>query len=193
MKKINNFDNVNNIAKIYIQEVVKEGDICIDATMGNGYDTVFLAEKVGKSGKVYAFDVQEEAIKSTEKKVKKLEFEDRVELVLDGHENINNYVKEKIKCAVFNLGYLPRCEHRIITKPDTTIEAIKQSVSLLEENGVVCVSIYTGHEGGMEERNEVFDYASNLDQKDYNVFESKFVNQKNNPPSIILIERKKQV
>ena len=193
MKKINNFDNVNNIAKIYIQEVVKEGDICIDATMGNGYDTVFLAEKVGKSGKVYAFDVQEEAIKSTEKKVKKLEFEDRVELILDGHENINNYVKEKIKCAVFNLGYLPRCEHRIITKPDTTIEAIKQSVSLLEENGVVCVSIYTGHEGGMEERNEVFDYASNLDQKDYNVFESKFVNQKNNPPSIILIERKKQV
>lgn len=193
MKKRNNFDNVNNIAKIYIQEVVKEGDICIDATMGNGYDTVFLAEKVGKSGKVYAFDVQEEAIKSTEKKVKKLEFEDRVELILDGHENINNYVKEKIKCAVFNLGYLPRYEHRIITKPDTTIEAIKQSVSLLEENGVVCVSIYTGHEGGMEERNAVFDYASNLDQKDYNVFESKFVNQKNNPPSIILIERKKQV
>ena len=193
MKKRNNFDNVNNIAKMYIKEVLGEGDVCIDATMGNGYDTVFLAELVGENGKVYAFDVQEEAIKSTEKKVKKLEFEDRVELILDGHENISNYVKDSIKCAVFNLGYLPRCEHRIITKPDTTIEAIKQSVALLEENGVVCISIYTGHEGGMDERNAVFDYAANLDQKEYNVFESKFINQKNNPPSIILIEKKKQV
>ena len=139
MKKRNNFDNVNNIAKIYIQEAVREGDICIDATMGNGYDTVFLAKKVGQNGKVYAFDVQEEAIKSTQKKIKKLEFEDRVELILDGHENIEKYVKQNIKCAVFNLGYLPRCEHMIITKPDTTVEAIKQSVSLLEENGVVCI------------------------------------------------------
>lgn len=193
MKKRNNFDNVNNIAKMYIQEAIGEGDICIDATMGNGYDTVFLAEKVGKNGKVYAFDVQEEAIKSTQKKIKKLEFEDRVELILDGHENIEKYVKQSIKCAVFNLGYLPRCEHMIITKPNTTVEAIKQSVELLEENGVVCISIYTGHEGGMEERNAVFNYAMNLDQKSYNVFESKFINQKNNPPSIILIEKKKQV
>lgn len=193
MKKRNNFDNVNNIAKMYIQEAIGEGDICIDATMGNGYDTVFLAEKVGKNGKVYAFDVQEEAIKSTQKKIKKLEFEDRVELILDGHENIEKYVKQSIKCAVFNLGYLPRCEHMIITKPDTTVEAIKQSVELLEENGVVCISIYTGHEGGMEERNAVFNYAMNLDQKSYNVFGSKFINQKNNPPSIILIEKKKQV
>lgn len=191
MKKRNNFDNVNNIAKMYIKEIIEEGDICIDATMGNGYDTVFLAEKVGENGMIYAFDVQEEAIKSTEKKVKKLGFEKRVQLILDGHENIKNYVKDNIKCAVFNLGYLPRCEHKIITKPNTTVEAIKQSVSLLDENGIVCISIYTGHEGGLEERNAVFDYAKNLDQSEYNVFESKFINQKNNPPSIILIEKKK--
>lgn len=191
MKK-NNFDNVNNIAKMYIKEVLNDGDICIDATMGNGYDTTYLAEIVGEKGKVYAFDVQDEAIKSTEKKLKKLNFEDRVILILDGHENINNYVKENIKCAVFNLGYLPRCEHKIITKPDTTIEAIKQSVELLEENGIVCVSIYTGHDGGMEERNAIFDYAMNLEQKGFNVFETKFINQKNNPPSIIVIEKKKK-
>lgn len=191
MKK-NNFDNVNNIAKMYIKEVLNDGDICIDATMGNGYDTTYLAEIVGEKGKVYAFDVQDEAIKSTEKKLKKLNFEDRAILILDGHENINNYVKENIKCAVFNLGYLPRCEHKIITKPDTTIEAIKQSVELLEENGIVCVSIYTGHEGGMEERNVVFDYAMKLEQKGFNVFETKFINQKNNPPSIIVIEKKKK-
>lgn len=191
MKKRNNFDNVNNIAKMYIKEIIEEGDICIDATMGNGYDTVFLAEKVGENGMVYAFDVQEEAIKSTEKKVKKLGFEKRVQLILDGHENIKNYVKNNIKCAVFNLGYLPRCEHKIVTKPNTTVEAIKQSVSLLDENGIVCISIYTGHEGGLEERNAVFDYTKNLDQGEYNVFESKFINQKNNPPSIILIEKKK--
>ncbi|WP_300282488.1 tRNA (mnm(5)s(2)U34)-methyltransferase [Peptacetobacter sp.] len=191
--KNNNFDNVNSIVKMYLQEILQEGDICIDATMGNGYDAVYLAEKVGVNGFVYAFDVQKEAIESTKKKIEKLDFEKRVSLILDGHENIDKYVDKNIKCAVFNLGYLPRCEHKIITKPETTLKAIKESLNLLEENGIICISIYTGHDGGMEERNAIFDFAMNLEQKKYNVFESKFINQKNNPPSIIVIEKKKQI
>ncbi|MCQ2602947.1 MAG: class I SAM-dependent methyltransferase [Clostridia bacterium] len=50
-----------------ITKYVKDGDTCIDATAGRGYDTAFLCDLVGKDGKVIAFDIQESAIESTQK------------------------------------------------------------------------------------------------------------------------------
>ena len=187
----NNFDNVTMIAKMYIDSVVKEGDICIDATMGKGNDTLYLAEKAGKSGFVYAFDIQEEAITKTSEKLNEKGLLENTKLIHDGHENIDLYVDKKIKCAVFNLGYLPGFGHEVITKPDTTIKAIEKSVNLLEDNGIVSICMYTGHEGGMDEKNAVVEYASSLDQREYNVSTTRFINQANNPPEIILIEKKK--
>lgn len=104
-KYINKITEVN---KIFLEKIIKKGDVVIDATMGNGYDTVYLGNLVGESGKVYAFDVQEEAILSTKKKVVRDNMEDRIELILDGHENLDKYIKEDVSCVVFNLGYLPR-------------------------------------------------------------------------------------
>ena len=66
-------NKVTEVNKIYLENIIQEGDVVVDATMGNGYDTVYLAKKVGENGKVYAFDVQEEALKSTTKKVNKEE------------------------------------------------------------------------------------------------------------------------
>ena len=100
------------------------------------------------------------------------------------------YVNKKVSCVMFNLGYLPRAKHKIITKPETTIEAIKKSLALLKPHGVVSIAIYTGHEGGMEEFDEVFKYVKELDQSEYNVLNCNFVNQINNPPRLILIEKK---
>ena len=86
-------NKVTEVNKIYLENIIQEGDVVVDATMGNGYDTVYLAKKVGENGKVYAFDVQEEALKSTTKKVNKEEL-NNVELILDGQQNIYKYVKE---------------------------------------------------------------------------------------------------
>ena len=188
-KYINKITEVN---KIFLEKVIQKGDVVIDATMGNGYDTVYLGNLVGDSGKVYAFDVQEEAIKSTIKKVERDNMTSRVELILDGHENMDKYVEGEVSCVLFNLGYLPRADHNIITKPETTIKAIKHSLNLLKPHGVISIAIYTGHEGGMEEKNSVYEFVKNLDQNEFNVLESGFINQINNPPQLVLIEKKKE-
>lgn len=183
-------NKVTEVNKVFIDKIVNPGDTVIDATMGNGYDTLYLAKLVGNAGKVYAFDVQEEALKSTKKKVERDNLQGYVELILDGHENIDKYVKEEVSCVLFNLGYLPRAKHNIITKPETTLQALEKSLNLLKPNGVISVAIYTGHEGGMDEKNEVCQYLNNLDQNYYNVLHMNFPNQVNNPPELILVEKK---
>lgn len=186
-KYINKITEVN---KIFLEKVINQGDVVIDATMGNGYDTVYLGNLVGENGKVYAFDVQEEALKSTRKKVERDNMSDRVELILDGHQNLDKYVKEEVACVVFNLGYLPRAKHVIITKPDTTLEAIKKSLDLLKPNGIISIAAYIGHEGGLEEKDYICEYLNSLDQNQFNVLHMQFTNQINNPPQLILVEKK---
>ncbi len=186
-KYINKITEVN---KIFLEKIIEKGNVVIDATMGNGYDTVYLGNLVGETGKVYAFDVQEEALTSTRKKVVRDNMEDRIELIHDGHENLDKYVKEEVSCVVFNLGYLPRAKHMVITKPDTTLEAIKKSLELLKPNGIISIAAYIGHEGGLDEKNYICEYLDNLDQKQYNVLHMEFTNQINNPPQLILVEKK---
>jgi len=186
-KYINKITEVN---KIFLEKIIEKGHVVIDATMGNGYDTVYLGNLVGETGKVYAFDVQEEALTSTRKKVVRDNMEDRIELILDGHQNLDKYVKEEVSCVVFNLGYLPRAKHMVITKPDTTLEAIKKSLELLKPNGIISIAAYIGHEGGLDEKNYICEYLDNLDQKQYNVLHMEFTNQINNPPQLILVEKK---
>ena len=192
MVKAKYLTKITDINKLYLEQVLYDGAIAVDATMGNGYDTKYLAEKVGPSGFVYSFDVQEEALKSTEKKIIKENLQDRVQLILDGHENMDKYIDDEVSCIVFNLGYLPRAKHQIITKPDTTLKAIKHSLKLIKPHGIISIAIYTGHPGGEEEKNSIYEYIKTLDQSEFNVLESGFVNQINNPPQLILIEKKKE-
>ena len=192
MIKAKYLTKITDINKIYLEDILQEGDIVVDATMGNGYDTKYLAEKVGKNGFVYAFDVQEEAIKSTSKKLEKENLSSRVKLILDGHENMDKYVDKEVSCVLFNLGYLPRAKHQIITQPITTIKAIEHSLRLLKPHGIVSIAIYTGHPGGMEEKNTIYEFVKNLDQSEFNVLECGFINQINNPPQLVLIEKKKE-
>ena len=103
---------------------------------------------------------------------------------------MDKYVSGGVSCIVFNLGYLPRSKHQIITKADTTILAIKKGLDLLKPNGVMSIAIYSGHEGGMEEKEAVYKFAQSLDQNYFNVLCTKFINQINNPPELLLIEKK---
>ena len=105
-----------------LDEYIKEGDCCIDATMGKGGDTYYLCSKTGESGKVYAFDVQADALSQTREKLDKHKM--NAELILDGHEHMKEYVKEtEVSCIMFNLGYLPGGAHHLATKTNTTIQA----------------------------------------------------------------------
>jgi len=178
-------------AKYLLSETVEVGETVVDATAGNGNDTLFLAEHVGENGHVYAFDIQQAALDSTAERLGELN--ERVSLILDSHDNVENYVDGRIGGAVFNLGYLPNSEDlTIVTKPDTTIKAIHTLLGMLKKGGIIAVSVYDGHEGGSEERDALLAYVKSLHQADIHVIRYELLNQRNNPPFLIALEKMRE-
>lgn len=179
-------------AKLYISEIVRPGDTVVDATAGNGHDTLFLAKAVGENGKVYAFDVQEQAIHITRERLVKAEESTQVELYLMSHQHLEQVVATPIQAAMFNLGYLPGADHEITTHATSTWQAIQSCLELLSAGGRVIVVLYHGHPSGKLERTYILDQAALLAQEQYQVLHSAFLNQQNSPPEFLVIEKKKQ-
>ncbi|MCO4617008.1 SAM-dependent methyltransferase [Streptococcus infantarius subsp. infantarius] len=172
----------------FLAEVLDDGAVAVDATMGNGNDTAFLAQHAKK---VYAFDVQEQSLKSTQERLEKQAISN-AQLILDGHQNLDKYVSEPIRAAIFNLGYLPSADKTVITKPDTTLVAIEKILERLEIGGRLAIMIYYGHEGGDMEKDAVLEYVNQLDQWLFTVMLYQPLNQINQPPFLVMIEKLKQ-
>lgn len=172
-----------------LKKMVNEGDTVVDATCGNGNDTAFLAQCVGASGKVIAFDIQEQAVENTRVKLKKAGFEDRVALILDGHQHMDQYVTGPIACAMFNLGFLPGSDHKIQTNWPDTLCAITKAMELLKKGGVITVIIYYGKDTGYTERDKVLEFLKGIDTDKYNVLKIDYLNRSNDPPIPIIIEK----
>ncbi len=174
-----------------LEESVTEGEVVIDATCGNGNDTLFLSHLVGNTGRVIGFDIQKEAIEATGDLLKK-HHRTNMTLVHDSHAHMYKYVSSQstIGGAIFNLGYLPRSDKKIITQPESTIEAIDKILPILKAKGMVVLVVYHGHEGGKDEKQELLRYIMQLDQKNYSVLRYGFINQKNNPPFILAVQKK---
>lgn len=173
----------------YIKMFVRNGDTVVDATCGNGNDTVFLARLVGEEGKVYSFDIQERAITNTKKKLEDCNLSDRAVIIKDGHQNMDRYIAGNVKAVMFNLGYLPGGEHSEGTKAQTTIEAIEKSMNLITVGGIISIVVYYGGDSGFDEKERVLEFLHNLDQKKYVVMMTDFINQANCPPILICIEK----
>lgn len=149
---------LNRVNLIY-EKFIKKGDIVIDATCGNGNDTLALS-KLAK--KVYAFDIQTDAINSTKELLNKNKI-NNVILINDSHEYVDKYIEEyknKISLITFNLGYLPKGNKNITTKVKSTIIAIKKGINLLNKKGIILVTCYP-HEEGKKEAKEIIDYLEN--------------------------------
>ncbi len=172
-----------------VERIVKEGDTVVDATAGNGNDTVFLAKLIGETGKVYAFDIQEKALQKTREKLEDQDLIHRVELIRDGHENISKYIVEPVSVVMFNLGYLPGGDHNICTRFQTTRSAIEAAMGLLKKNGLIVMVVYYGGDSGFEEKDALMEYITTIDCKMYSVLRAEFVNQPNCPPLLVLIEK----
>ena len=170
---------------------VEPGDTVIDATCGTGQDTLALAEAVGDRGKVYAFDIQKEAIGLTSELLKSNGCMN-VELFNESFVYMGEHVPEgSASAAVFNLGYLPDGNKSITTKTDSTLTALKKSLEMIRVNGLVSIVMYWGHEEGKKERQAILDFSEKLDSGKYHCVYLNMLNQKNCPPEIILITKKK--
>ena len=179
---------VETVKKIMFYSI-KEGQVALDCTVGNGNDTLYLSKLVGENGKVYGFDIQSVALKITKQKLIEEGLEQRVKLINDGHENIDKYIYENIDFIVYNLGYLPKGDKTVKTNAITTLKSLEKSLILLKNNGLLLITCYTGHEGGEEEKSAVKNFLQSLDQKEYNVLEFSFINQQNNPPMLYGVEK----
>lgn len=186
-------ERVLQFAKSLMEKAIQPGSIAIDATLGNGHDTLFLANLVGESGKVYGFDIQEQAVISSKERLVQHQLDNRVTLFHNGHEHILDSIPfehhGKVKSAIFNLGYLPGSDKSIVTKPETTISAIQQLLKIMAPEGVIILVIYHGHPEGALERDKLLQYVKVLDQKEARVLLYQFLNQQNHPPFIVAIEK----
>jgi tRNA G37 N-methylase Trm5 len=148
-----------------IMRVVKPGDTVIDATAGNGGDTVFLAKLTGSGGKVYCFDIQQRALDRTLERLRNEGLDGIVELICDSHEHMDRYVKGPVRCVMFNLGYLPGGNHDIGTKGSSTIAAVQKAMELIMVHGIVTIVIYYGGDSGFDEKEQVLDFIRTIDVK----------------------------
>ena len=172
----------------FIEEQVKPGDFCIDATMGNGYDTLLLSRLCGESGQVLAFDIQEQALNHTRERLQKAAAPENYTLLLESHSHMRQYARpETVSCIVFNLGYLPGGDHSKATKSNTSITAMEQGLFLLKKGGLLSLCIYSGGDSGFQERDDVLTWLKQLDSHKYLVIRSDYYNRPNNPPIPVLI------
>ena len=189
--------SVLSFAQKIVVERLRPGEVAIDATIGNGVDTLFLARTVGTHGTVYGFDIQAEALLRTNQRLTEHRADDLctdVRLVHAGHEQMKLHVEDvhhgKVAAVMFNLGYLPAGEQQqIITKPETTLPALESALSLLRTGGVVCIVLYPGHEGGLQEAEQVETWACALSSLQYDVLSYRMLNRRALPPYLIVIDK----
>lgn len=184
-----------HIAHMYIKECVKSGDTVIDATAGNGFDTLFLSRLIGNSGIVISIDVQQEAIFRTQQLMAKNNPQSKVHYICDSHEHIGRIAHDyqnQISCIVFNLGYLPGADKTVyVTNKDSTLKALESSIHLLNNRGILCVIAYRGHSGGLEEYFAIEQFMQTLEPHMWQVIKSEAINQANTAP-IVFIASKRQ-
>ncbi len=183
------------VAADVMQQVLREGDRVIDATLGNGHDALFLANLVGETGHVIGFDIQEDAVERTRARLTEAGVIDRCELYAEGHQHIAERVTEPVRAAVFNLGWLPGGDKSITTLWETTRVAIEAALRLLEpgksgEPGGVCtICAYPGHAEGDRERFALMDYLATLRPQEFNVLHHRFLNAGPGAPECFVIQK----
>ena len=212
----NLIQRTTELAMHIVSGYVRPGDTVIDATCGNGHDTLRLAKMGPKT--VFAFDVQPEAIDATRALLQQEGFpvnddslsackdwsvsadapagRARIVLACLGHERMAEFFPANTgpegfaSAIVFNLGYLPGGDKARTTKAETTLEAVRASLFLLKKDGLLCLTMYSGHPEGAEEKRALLAFAEGLDPKHWHVCYLSMPNQKNHPPEILWITRK---
>ena len=176
--------------KHFILEHLKEGEVAVDFTMGNGNDTLFLSKTVGETGRVYAFDIQEDALRATKARLENEGAPENYTLIHASHHLVGEYVKEPIKAGIFNLGYLPGSGRKgVYTLRETTMPAVEAAIGLLAPDGVLLIAVYPGHEEGTIEGNLIDDFLATLDRKQLCACKFKIVNSPTSP-FFFLVERR---
>ncbi len=187
----NDFRSARFWAAELIGPALFPGARAVDATMGNGKDTLWLCGLVGETGRVYAFDVRAEAVARTRELLEREGVADRAALFCRGHEGMAEVVDGPVDAVMFNLGWLPGAEHGVTTRVETTLQAADAALTLLKPEGLLTICVYPGHDEGTRELNALTAWAASLDPRRYDALMKHYMNQPNDPPVLIAVKRNK--
>lgn len=188
-----------SVAMTITRSYLRDGDTAIDATCGNGHDTLALAQAVGRSGRILAIDLQKDAIDASRQRLAAHQIEN-TDFVCGSFVQLETYWRawtetqveavSEPKAVVFNLGYLPGGNKNVTTKTEDTLLAVQQALSVIAHGGIVTLVLYPGHEEGAREREALLEFAAQLPASQFHAAYVKFPNQKKNPPEILWITKK---
>jgi tRNA1(Val) A37 N6-methylase TrmN6 len=182
--------NAVKMAQQLLLPRVRTADLLIDATAGNGNDTLFLAVNSQLEAKIFAFDIQPAALEKTNELLASHNVAGKAQLLLTDHAHLAQYIDRQIDVAMFNLGYLPGQDHNITTKPASTLSALTAVLRLLSIGGVVSIVVYPGHLTGKLEAQLLLEFLPSLAQKVFSIGCWQMMNQIHNPPLLYIIERR---
>ncbi|MGC2873038.1 class I SAM-dependent methyltransferase [Ihubacter sp. mB4P-1] len=174
---------------------IDEGDLALDATCGNGRDTLSLALAAGAEGHVLAIDLQPAAVEMT-KKLLEIHQINNVTVCQENFVHLRELANalfpgKKPAAVIFNLGYLPGGNKSFTTKKEDTLQAVDAALDLIKVGGVVTVVLYSGHEEGAREKAALLQMAEKLPASQYHVAYTSLLNQKTAPPEVLFITKKK--
>ena len=184
------FGNAGIWTKELLMLQLHPGALAVDATMGNGHDTLFLAQRVAPNGHVWAFDVQRGALENTQKRLRDAGAEVSVTLILDDHANMRRHVPQELDAVVFNLGWLPGQAHDVTTRAETTLQAMEAALSLLKVGGLMTACVYPGHAEGQRELDVLTDWFRCLDDRIYDAVSRGYENIRTKPPRLFAVVKK---
>ncbi len=185
----NHLSTIAELSHDVLLPALVSASVAVDATAGNGWDTLFLARNLPSEAALFALDIQQTAIERTAELLKKHQLLDRVVLLQRGHEEIDRIITGSIDAAVFNLGYLPNGDHSIATNAATTVKALQIVMNKLVSGGRIVITVYPGHPAGYREKEALEDWLADLRQIDFKVLQLKLINAAEDSPFIILIEK----
>jgi ubiquinone/menaquinone biosynthesis C-methylase UbiE len=178
--------NTLSMVHEFLGRYVNAGAFCIDATAGKGRDTALLCRLAGETGRVLAFDIQSDAVAQTRALLEQEGL--RAEVFLDSHANMEQYAApESVDCIVFNFGRLPGGNPNIVTKADSSLQAIDAGLRLLKTGGVMAIALCYGKENGYEEKEAILAHLKTLDDRQFSVLCCDWANRRGEPPMPIFI------
>ena len=173
--------NVCRLAHQIVSAMPGPKQVAVDATLGNGHDSDFLAQHFAR---VTAFEIQATAVSAYLRRAP-----DNVTVIHASHHCLSDHLREPIDCAVFNLGFLPGSDKRVVTRPETTLPAVDQCLELLRPGGLLILAVYVGHTGGSQEAEAVLQHLEKCDKKTFAVVQHRYLNRGSDAPFLVVVAK----
>ena len=172
------------LSRSFWRSFLAPNDLAIDATLGNGHDTLFLREL---GAEVIGLDIQQDALEMS----KKLLDGKGALLLHKSHAELDSLpLERKPKLIVYNLGYLPGGDKSLTTRVESTLVSLNQSIEILDSKGALSITCYPGHDEGQKEEEAILKWAATLPAQEWSVCHHRWLNRARSPSFLWIVSHR---